>query len=97
MIRGLLTNGNLSYHFAYLQNVTTFRYVKFYALSGTLYLHRFDKTTRQRYDLQRQALSTVDGHPLAIDRDADVVIHRLLLLHPFSLSSLHKNRRRKHH
>ena len=47
MIRRLLTNGNFSYHFAYLQNVTTFRYVKFYALSGTLDLYCFDKTTRQ--------------------------------------------------
>ena len=47
MIRGLLTNGNLSYNFAYLQNVTTFRYVKFYALSGALNLYSFDKTTRQ--------------------------------------------------
>ena len=62
MIRWLLTNGNLSYHFAYLQNVTTFGYVKFYALSGTLYLYGHHKTTRQRDHLKRLALSTIDGH-----------------------------------
>ena len=92
MIRELLTNGNLSYHFAYLQNVTTFRYVKFYALSRALYLHGFDKTTRQGNDLNRQALGTIDGHPLPIDRDGDVILYRLLLLHHISFSSTHKNR-----
>ena len=93
MIRGLLTNGNLSYHFAYLQNVTTFRYVKFYALSGALYLHGFDKTTRQGNDFECQVLGTFDGHPLSIDGDTDVVLYRLLLLQPFCLSSLQQNRR----
>ena len=97
MIRRLLTNGNLSYHFAYLQNVTTFGYVKFYALSGALNLHSLDKTTRQRNDLKRKALSTVNGHTLAIDRDADVILYRLLLRYHFSFGSTHKKWCRKHH
>ena len=82
-------NGNFSYYLAYLQYITTFGYIKFYTLCRAFYLYGHYTTPCQRDYFQCLALCTIDDNPLAINANANIILHALFYGGHLRISRLH--------